>query len=846
MAKKFGELDENSLQDIQQSAIGTVNTLDQIGKSIAESLKTVSKLTGESTQGYKENFSAGKKLAEEIAKVDAATLSSRKQQAVFQDKVRKATEEATKLEARAGRLRLEATNLTKAQAREAYKVARAYEDGADHLRQQASDAQVLVEQFDKLNSKTTFFDNLADLTRAIPGMSQLFGEFQKASDAAREAAAEGGNSFRAGARQLVAGLTKTLSIFTVGAIFSGLKSFDERTVSLGRNLNKTREESDKLVQSFNNAGRNIIGLTGADLQNAAQGYSETLGSAGIVSEITSKTLATQVKYLGMSSEEANNLLNYSQATGKEYTNFTNTIIGEVKLSNQRNKTGVLYQKVLKDIANTSNTTKLLMDRQGRSLGQAGIEAQKLGATIDQIAVAGKNMLNFEESIAAELEAELISGKEINNEKARAAALTGDQQKLMEALKEDQALQKFEAAKTVVEQESIAKAYGMQSSEMADMLVKSKAMSALKADDQKDLQKNYSAEIAKIDALKAQGKVMEANKLQQELSSKIGSDELERQLHNTTLMEKQEELMTSIKETFGILHKILQPIGMLFDAMQKNVSLIAKALGLILASKSISRVQDMVGNLSKKSLTNTTASTAKEATEALSNTKAGGAVGNFFKGLGSKITGSTAGQFAGKAFNKAGAMVGSLNPLKAAGSWVSKNAGKLLKAPLISTLLEAYFAKNDIQGMISTATDKNTLYQQIGTRSWQALGSIGGAALGTLIPVPGLGSILGGLAGGWLSGLLADAIGAEGMGKFVLDNIFEDEKKNAPIPLATGGITTGPTRALIGEAGQEAVIPLREFYAKIDELITAVKAGGNIYIGPHKLNEAIGLNLHSIS
>jgi hypothetical protein len=32
-------------------------------------------------------------------------------------------------------------------------------------------------------------------------------------------------------------------------------------------------------------------------------------------------------------------------------------------------------------------------------------------------------------------------------------------------------------------------------------------------------------------------------------------------------------------------------------------------------------------------------------------------------------------------------------------------------------------------------------------------------------------------------------------------------------------------------------------ALLRELIEAVKQGGNIYIGPNKLNEAIGLNLH---
>jgi hypothetical protein len=48
---------------------------------------------------------------------------------------------------------------------------------------------------------------------------------------------------------------------------------------------------------------------------------------------------------------------------------------------------------------------------------------------------------------------------------------------------------------------------------------------------------------------------------------------------------------------------------------------------------------------------------------------------------------------------------------------------------------------------------------------------------------------------------------------------------ADVAMATGGITTGPTNALIGEAGTEAVIPLNDFYAKLDEVVKAVNQVG---------------------
>jgi len=127
-----------------------------------------------------------------------------------------------------------------------------------------------------------------------------------------------------------------------------------------------------------------------------------------------------------------------------------------------------------------------------------------------------------------------------------------------------------------------------------------------------------------------------------------------------------------------------------------------------------------------------------------------------------------------------------------------------------------------------------LNQMVGKRVMQGigavLGSIGGAALGSLIPIPLVGTFLGGLAGDYVGrlfgGLIADVVGAGPIGKAVVGMMGGDGKVKA---MAEGGIVTGPTKALVGEAGNEAVIPLKEFYAKIDELISAVKQGGNIYL-----------------
>jgi hypothetical protein len=111
---------------------------------------------------------------------------------------------------------------------------------------------------------------------------------------------------------------------------------------------------------------------------------------------------------------------------------------------------------------------------------------------------------------------------------------------------------------------------------------------------------------------------------------------------------------------------------------------------------------------------------------------------------------------------------------------------------------------------------------------------GGAFLGGLLgTIGGLGaaSVPLGIAGGIGGGMAGDKLG---------DLIFGERKET---PFATGGIVSKPTKALIGEAGTEAVIPLDKFYAKLDELINVAKTGGNVYIDSTKAGTAFGIGTY---
>ena len=91
--------------------------------------------------------------------------------------------------------------------------------------------------------------------------------------------------------------------------------------------------------------------------------------------------------------------------------------------------------------------------------------------LQEVAAAGRSLLNFEESISNELNAELLLGKQINLERARLAALTGDYEELTREINKNIGDFGDFTQMNVLQQESLAKAVGMQADQLADILFK---------------------------------------------------------------------------------------------------------------------------------------------------------------------------------------------------------------------------------------------------------------------------------------------------------------------------------------------------------------------------------------
>ena len=92
---------------------------------------------------------------------------------------------------------------------------------------------------------------------------------------------------------------------------------------------------------------------------------------------------------------------------------------------------VAPQAVMKDIAENAEVYAKFAHKGGINIGEAAIQAKKLGLGLSDVSGIAEGLLDFQSSLAAEMEASLMIGRQINLQKAREFALTGSLSKMMD-------------------------------------------------------------------------------------------------------------------------------------------------------------------------------------------------------------------------------------------------------------------------------------------------------------------------------------------------------------------------------------------------------------------------------
>jgi hypothetical protein len=418
---------------------------------------------------------------------------------------------------------------------------------AQQVQQMAKDMQTIA------NSKLAEpFEKMGDVAgEALSGMTDQLGIF----DAALSALQMGG---------LIGGLLLVVKILKMAV--QAATDISNQANELSQNLGISYLQAESMTNEmydFKAASQGSLS-TLEDMMTVQKGFQDSLGiSIRMSAEQADMTAAIGAAF-GYSADQAgaiNGQLVLMGMSIEEATAF------QADMAKEANAAGVNVAEVMQDISDSSETVAKFFGNNTKEMKRAAIEARKLGTTLDGMAGVAEGLLDFEESIAAQFEYQVLTGKTLNLDRARQLALEGD---IVGATKE--ALSNFGSAAEFskadfMSKEAAAKAVGMTVAELQTALNTEEA--------RKKLNKELTAE---------QMKMAEELGMNMEELAKLEGEDL-----TTAITNANEAKQASIKmeEVKLALMKALKPLGdqviaiLSDDGFVENLKAAFSQIGLII-------------------------------------------------------------------------------------------------------------------------------------------------------------------------------------------------------------------------------------------------------------------------
>ena len=345
-------------------------------------------------------------------------------------------------------------------------------EAADNLRDSFSDLYILLDDLAK-NLTTT-----AKLTNDLAaGMLDTVESTKKAADATEDQAKATDKVDKLQEKiNKKKKLQNRLDAIGKGAALAFVKAIgdaDKETTQLGRSLNLSKAEAVALKTQFaaaaNNAGD--IAINSVRLAKANTALNSQLGTAFRFSSDTLKTFSKLTEVVGISAEAAASLAFQAERSGESFRAVEEDVLGASYNLQRQAGVALDLKGVLEATGKVTGQVRANLGANPEAIAKAVTAAKLFGAEMEDIAASSKSLLEFESSIENELKAELITGKQLNLERARALALAGDQEGLAKELTAQAGNFSDFSKLNVLQQQELASAFGYSADQLADILFK---------------------------------------------------------------------------------------------------------------------------------------------------------------------------------------------------------------------------------------------------------------------------------------------------------------------------------------------------------------------------------------
>jgi len=266
--------------------------------------------------------------------------------------------------------------------------------------------------------------------------------------------------------------------FSFAAAIVAAKSFLDTTLEIKQSLGASGSESIRLASNLTAASvtAKALGGNSQEAQAAVTAMVDEFGELSIVSLGTSVSLAKMVSSTGLTGANAAKLLKSMEAINGA---SIETNIALIKSTEELARAeGVSPAQVLNDVAENTETFAQFAKDGGQNIAAAAIQARKLGLNLGTVAGIAESLLDFESSIEKEMEASMLIGRQMNLDKARELALTGDLEGLAKEVKNQVGSQAEFEAMNVVQRKALADAMGVTVADMGKMVAGEKTSGQL--------------------------------------------------------------------------------------------------------------------------------------------------------------------------------------------------------------------------------------------------------------------------------------------------------------------------------------------------------------------------------
>jgi hypothetical protein len=365
--------------------------------------------------------------------------------------------------------------------------------------------------------------------------------------------------------------------FLIDQIFNALKKSDKATGDLAKAFNITYTDAsnlrEELIQMGNSSGD--IAINARSLQESMVSVGNSLNSNAVLNEKDLITFTKLREQVGFTNEELAEMQKLTFVNGGNLEDNVANLLIAAKTTSLNNKVLLNEKTIMSEVAKTSKAIQLSLGGSGKELGNAVAQAKALGMNMQQLENIAGSLLNFESSIASELEAELLTGKDLNLERARMYAINNDLAGVAREINKQFGSTAEFGKMNRIQQEAAAKAIGMSREELAATLTDQEALKDISAD---QVGKAQEA----LNAARARGMTEEQIR-KKTIDNLMSQQSIQERLNNTT--EKLQEIFVNIAqplmplldslatvlELVGYILKPLEWMNTLFGNIGKNIS-----------------------------------------------------------------------------------------------------------------------------------------------------------------------------------------------------------------------------------------------------------------------------------